>query len=134
MDLPATIGAVIGTGAATFVGTWITLLRPLSKRVNEVESTNVSSSSIADIRTDVIEIRQENAGNRLTKVETQHHGIEETLKQINERLLRIETNQRAAVTDEEFGTYVAETTKTVNQLTEKVGRAIGIIESWGRSR
>lgn len=45
------------------------------------------------------------------------------------RLERAEEQLRRTVTDEEFGAYTRQTTEAVNGLTERVGRAMGILDA-----
>lgn len=132
-----TTATAIGAGIGTIAATYATLIhRANLKRIDAVESVSIPKAEIEQVKKTLEETRKEAeaARTRLTQIETELRGVNEQHREVQNRVRQIEQAQRSLVTDEEFQAHVSETTKSVNQLTEKMGRAIGVIESWGRQR
>jgi len=114
MDLVQQLGMVLGTAGAAFVSTWGLLVRPMQKQMGGVRSgvrdAEVLRDRVLTLEHQVEELREKQGGSQ---------GKIEVLQERNAKF----------VTSDEFATYSSATTSAVNQLTEKVGRAIGMLEA-----
>jgi predicted RNase H-like nuclease (RuvC/YqgF family) len=131
MDATA-IGTIIGTAIATLAagGSYFGVVRPMQKKLGGVEEHG------GDI---------EKHGSRIQELEStikqQTRDLEKLERELNSAQSRLEarnnsidTRLQQCVTDEEFQAYTASTTQAITGLTEKVGRATGVLETWTRNR
>jgi molybdopterin converting factor small subunit len=128
-DVLLSLGTSLGAVTAAAVGSYFTLLRPLAKRADETESKSVDKSQVDELKDSMAMLRD-----RVTHLESDSKHAAEYRQSTDARLGRIEQDLKRTVSDEEFATHTKETTKVVNQLTDKLGRAIGVLESWNRHR
>lgn len=117
MDL-VQLGQFIGAVVAGFGASWAVIGRPLSKKLEE---TRVLAAAPSD---ETLRLRD-----RLTQVESAHRRYDETHAEHKERFVRLEQRQERSVSDDEFSAHTASTAKSINALTEKVGRAIGALDA-----
>jgi hypothetical protein len=121
MELAQQIAIGIGTAAAAFGSTWTLLIRPLHNQVGTVQKqvgtvqTGFDEATLLRDRVLVLEQKVE-------ELEEKQGGSQGKIERIQERHAKF-------VTSEEFATYSRATTEAVNGLTEKVGRAIGMLEA-----
>jgi hypothetical protein len=113
------IGQFVGAVVAGFGASWAAFGRPLSKQLEETKILATAPSA------ETLALRD-----RLTKVEAAHTRYDQLHDAHQQRFVRVEQRQEHAVSDEEFSTHQQATAKSINTLTEKVGRAIGTLEAW----
>jgi hypothetical protein len=111
LDLTAieTAGALLGTAAASFFASWLSIARPLKRQIAESEPS---------AKVDLLVHRVQQAEIRLDKICDKADANEDRVGRM--------------VTDEEFAAYSNHTTKAVQNLTEKVGHVTGALEAWYR--
>jgi hypothetical protein len=120
--------ALIGTGIGTLVGAaylaWIKLVMPaIQSSVTPAVQKSVAESAVPTAEfqklRDAVQLLQ---------------NLEKTLDEIKANLKALDERLRRCVTDEEFAAYTAQSTAHINGLTEKVGRATGVLEAWTARR
>lgn len=99
-------GTVIGAAVASFFGTWVTLIRPMKRQVEEAKELPF---------------------NRISLLEAEQ-------KRHNERMKKVEEKTDKALTKEEFAAYATNTTKQISSMTEKVGVLTGAVQGIRSSR
>lgn len=117
------LGQVIGAAVASFAASWAALARPLSKKLDETRAIAVAPSE------ETLKLRD-----RLTTLETLARSNAEHIAELKDRCKTTEHAQRHLVSDDEFQAHTQATAKSINSLTEKVGRATGAIELWSKSQ
>lgn len=121
-DIAVAIGTGLGAAGATFWATWAKLIKPLSTRVEEHAKVTVSAEDFQKVR----DASQANT-QAVQALQKDLEEIKQTQRDITEQL-------RHCVTDDEFASYTGQTTGLINGLTEKVGRATGVLEAWTQNR
>lgn len=117
-ELAISIGTGLGACGATFWATWAKLVKPLSQRVEDHAKATVAPEDFQTVRDDA-----RSAAQALTTLQKDMTEVKDALKDLAESL-------RHCVTDDEFASYTGQTTGLINGLTEKVGRATGVLEAW----
>ena len=120
----ALIGTALGTAAGAAYLAWTKVVMPaIQSSVTPAVQKSVAESAVplADfqkVRDDVQTLKN----------------LEKTLDEIKGSLKALDDRLRRCVTDEEFASYTAQSTAHINGLTEKVGRATGVLEAWTARR
>jgi predicted nucleic acid-binding Zn-ribbon protein len=112
MDLPTTIGTVIGTGIATFAATWKVLVTPIKRQLEAPrDPPKALMERIATLESEAKELRRR---------------VDEHAKNVD----HLEVRVSRTVTSEEFAAHSSTTAEALRALSEKVGQAKGAIETW----
>ena len=126
MDIQA-IGECLGAALASFITTWLALVRPMSAKLKDLASPEDISRLVGAHKEDLKEVWK--VLDELRKSAATHDAKLEEAARFEERVLSVqrdvEDRMRALVTDEEFSAYTAATNENVRLLTEKLGRATG---------
>jgi Mg2+ and Co2+ transporter CorA len=115
-DLGITLTQAMGmllSAVATFLATWLSLVRPLKASLAGTPSTD----------------QHRKVESKVARHEERIAAMTQALAELRESLKRLEERCNRAVTDDEFAVYMRGTTDAINTLTEKVGRAAGILEA-----
>jgi DNA repair ATPase RecN len=121
----AELTQLAGAGLATFLATWLALVRPLAGKVKHSSSPEALEAIRAGLREAEREL--DRAVERLEAVEREAHRTAQALDRIEQKMGR-------TVTAEEFGTYTQAIQQSLQALAEKLGHATGSIEAWARSQ
>jgi peptidoglycan hydrolase CwlO-like protein len=130
------IGTIIGTAILTLSGAGYAGSR-LNKKVNEVqEQTGEIDKHGVDLNKQDRRIQELESQTKQQdkQIEDLKRQLDQALSRIDSRNNSIDTRLGTCVTDEEFQAYTASTTQAITGLTEKVGRATGVLETWTRTR
>jgi hypothetical protein len=120
MGIVELIGGILGAGGASFVASWAAFARPLKRQLDEQAALPTPSLPAPEVTgKDIDELKEE---------------MRRGFDKLEHRCAAIETRQNTAVTSDEFSAYTSHTTQSVNQLTEKVGRVTGALETWTRAK
>lgn len=123
MDLPSTIGTVLGVAAATFAAVWKFFVSPVKR---QLEETAPSVKANAQATKDLVE--------RLATLESQNKEMCRRLDEYDKTVDNLEARVNRTVTSEEFAAHSGSTAEALRGLSEKVGQARGAIESWLTTR
>lgn len=123
---PADVGAAVGGGLASFLATYVTLVRPLAGKVRKHAS---APEDIQAIRAQVEGLTAE-FGKACTRLERAERDLADAAKAID----KLEEKQARTVSQEEFGTYAQTMQQSMQGLVEKLGHATGTIEAWVRQQ
>lgn len=118
------LAQLVGTGAATFLATWATLVRPMKARSADPRAVEALGTKLDGLKSDVDELKTTQA-----RLETRIENHEKSLKNGDRKTEKLEERLSRTVTDEEFAAYTQQTTTAINGLTERVGRAIGALDA-----
>jgi hypothetical protein len=112
-------GGILGAALAAFATTWAAFARPLKKQIDAVAEARPQLPSPEVTSKDLDELKGE---------------VRRGFDELKSRIQAMENRQNTMVTSEEFASYTGHTTQAINQLTEKVGRVTGALETWARGR
>jgi hypothetical protein len=122
----------VGIFLATFVATWATQTRPMSKRLNDVagpdELRAIREQQQQDLRDLWAAVNKLNES--CVRDSTKQQGLSEQVQRALDAIATFETRLSSTVTDEEFQSYVANTQNCIRDLIEKLGRAVGTMDAW----
>jgi predicted nucleic acid-binding Zn-ribbon protein len=123
---PADVGAALGGAAASFLATYVALVRPLAGKIKKNAS---APEDIQAIRALLEELKAE-LGKALTRIERMERDAERAAQAID----KVEEKQGRTVSQEEFATYAQSMQQSLQGLVEKLGHATGTIEAWVRQQ
>jgi TolA-binding protein len=129
-ELVAVISALVVslTSLAAAATAWLRSRTSVSKTEhNSATESHIERIKVLETKLDSSEKASAELSRRLDQLRQDYTGEDQRL---NKRCQDIENESRTYVTSEEFQTYTASVNSSINGLTEKVGRATGILETF----
>jgi len=127
VDLTAAdLGVALGSAAASFLASYVALVRPLAGKVKRVQA---DPEDIQAIRAVLEEARAE-----LGKFSTRIDRLERDQSLSSQDIDKLQERQGRTVSQEEFATYAQTMQQSLQGLVEKLGHATGTIEAWVRQQ
>lgn len=134
------VGAGLGAAGASFLGTWVALVRPAKNDVSDLRRLTARHTDLEALKKELGE-KLEALKKEHTDLRESHSVLESRVDQgsdsttsNSQKIDKLADRVRECVTLEEFHTHTQETSRSVQTLTEKVGAVVGAVNAWRDQR